>query len=55
MPHHAFGDANWTPIAYPKADLTSGNTVFENNVLGVYTVNGSSVLNGFVASVHGHR
>jgi hypothetical protein len=55
MPHRAFGDAHWTPIAYPSADLTSGNTVFENNVIGIYTANGSSATNGYVATVRGHR
>jgi hypothetical protein len=54
MPHRAFGEAHWTPIAYPSADVTSGNTVFENNVLGVYTGDGSPV-NGYVATIRGHR
>jgi hypothetical protein len=51
MPHGAFSKARWIPIAYPSSDLTSGNTVYKNNVLGVYTANGSSVTNGFVATV----
>ena len=51
MPDGAFGQARWVPIAYPSSDFTSGNTVFENNVLGVYTVSGSSVINGYVAVV----
>lgn len=51
MPHGEFGEARWIPIAYPSSDLTSGNTVYENNVLGVYTANGSNVTNGFVARV----
>jgi hypothetical protein len=51
MPDGAFGQARWVPIAYPSSLLTSGNTVFENNVLGVYTVSGSSVVDGYVAVV----
>jgi hypothetical protein len=51
MPDGAFGQARWVPIAYPSSRLTSGNTVFENNVLGVYSVSGSSVVNGYVAVV----
>ncbi len=51
MPNGEFGEARWKPIVYPSSDATSGNTVFENNVLGVYTVNGSSVVNGYVAVV----
>jgi hypothetical protein len=51
MPNGEFGEARWAAIAYPSSNATSGNTVFENNVLGVYTVNGSSVINGYVAVV----
>ena len=51
VPGRAFSIAQWTQIAYPSAQVTSGNTVFENNVLGVYIMNGSSVVNGYVATV----
>jgi subtilase-type serine protease len=51
VPGRSFSIAQWTQIAYPSAQVTSGNTVFENNVLGVYTVSGSSVVNGYVATV----
>lgn len=44
--------ASWTDISYPNAKTTSANTVYQNNILGVYTVNGSGLLNGFVASVY---
>jgi hypothetical protein len=53
-PGQTFSKAHWTPIAYPSADSTSGDTVFENYVLGIYTA-GGSVTNGFVAKVRGHR
>jgi hypothetical protein len=55
MPHGVFGEARWIPIAYPSSDLTSGNTVYENNVLGIYTAEGSDVANGFVATVAAPR
>jgi len=51
VPGRTFNIAQWTQIAYPSAQVTSGNTVFENNVLGVYIVTGSSVVNGYVATV----
>jgi hypothetical protein len=51
MPGGTFGQARWVPIAYPSSVLTSGNTVFENNVLGVYSLSGSSAINGYVAVV----
>ncbi len=32
-----FGDATWTAISYPGAGNTTGNTVVENKVLGIFT------------------
>jgi len=62
MPHRPFGDAHWRDIEYPSSpglsvELTTGNTVFENNVLGiyVYTVNGNPTFTGYIANVQGHR
>jgi len=60
MPHRAFGDAHWTQIIYPSSpgltvDSTTGNTVFENNVLGIYTANGEPTFYGYLATVQGHR
>ena len=42
MPHRVFGDAHWRDIEYPSSpgqhvDTTTGNTIFENNVLGIFT------------------
>jgi hypothetical protein len=61
MPHRAFGDARWAKILYPSSpgiqvELTTGNTVFENNVLGIYfykAQTGSQTFNGYVATVPG--
>src|SRR5206468_1318481 len=38
MPHRPFGDARWRDIEYPSSVITTGNTVFENNVFGIYFV-----------------
>lgn len=59
-PARAFGEAHWTPIAYPSSpglsvDATGGDTVFENNVIGIYTANSTHITHGFVARVLGHR
>jgi len=47
-----FSDATWVPIAYPAADIgaTSGNTVYENYVLGVYLEPGGT-FRGYIATV----
>jgi hypothetical protein len=59
IPHRPFGEAQWTDIEYPSfprhhVDITTGNTVFENNVLGIFTSipqPGPLVLQGYVATV----
>jgi hypothetical protein len=59
MPHRPFGDARWKDIEYPSSqgahvDITTGNTVFENKVLGIFTSipnPGPGVLQGYVATV----
>jgi hypothetical protein len=46
----SFGDAEWTEIAFPGEDVsaTSGNTVIDNTVLGIYVADGEP--NSFFAS-----
>src|SRR5262249_23592858 len=59
MPHGAFGEAHWRDIEYPSSPgahvvVTTGNTVFENNVLGIFTSvpdPGVGVLQGYLATV----
>ena len=48
----SFTDAAWVPIAYPGQDIgpTSGNTVYENYVLGVYG-DPDGTTQGYVATV----
>ena len=55
MPHRAFGDAHWRDIEYPSSVVTTGNTVFENNVFGIYFVSLDSPFSGYIANVQGHR
>lgn len=48
--------AVWTDVLYPNAVLSSANTVYENNLLGVYayTLNLTQV-NSFIATVPSYR
>jgi hypothetical protein len=55
MPHRPFGDARWRDIEYPSSVITTGNTVFENNVFGIYFVSLDSPFSGYIANVQGHR
>jgi hypothetical protein len=43
--------ATWTDIFYPGASFISGNTVFENNFLGVYSLSDTSQVSSFIATV----
>src|SRR5262245_578513 len=48
----AFGEASWQPISFPNATITSANTVYQNSIVGVYTLDGDPG-NGYVATVPG--
>ena len=50
-PDGSFSKADWTNIAFPNADLTTGNTVIGNNVLGVYALSGNSDISSYLATV----
>jgi hypothetical protein len=43
--------ATWIAVDYPDSATTTADTVFENYLLGVYTVEGSSQLQGYVATI----
>jgi hypothetical protein len=44
-------EAKWTPISFPEAEITSGNSVDEKIVIGVYTFPSDDSINGFVSVV----
>jgi hypothetical protein len=44
-------DVTWIGVSYPGSQTTTGDTVFENYLLGVYSVEGSSALSGYVATI----
>lgn len=46
-----FGDATWAQVVYPGAESTTGNTVYLNNVLGVYLLSGSGVTYPYIATI----
>jgi len=45
----SFGEAQWTDIAFPGALGTSGNTIVENSVLGIYVTDGGTF--SYIATV----
>jgi hypothetical protein len=40
-PDGSFADPTWTDVFYPGGDITTGNTVVENNVLGIFLNGGT--------------
>lgn len=48
----SFGEANWIDIDFPDSSVTSANTVYQNNILGIYVVVNSTdtkTVSSFVA------
>lgn len=53
-PDGSFGEANWVDIDFPDSIATSANTVYRNNILGVYVVENSDdtkTISSFAAEV----
>ncbi|OOV17270.1 hypothetical protein [Flavobacterium sp. LM4] len=51
----SFGEANWVDIDFPNSSVTSANTVYRNNILGIYAVVDSTdtkTVSSFVAKVN---
>ena len=49
-----FGEAYWVDIDFPESSITSANTVYTNNVLGIYVIedsSGTKTVSSFVAKV----
>jgi len=52
----SFGEANWVDIAYPGAEVTSANTAYRNNILGIYVTSdgsGTTATMSYCATVAG--
>jgi hypothetical protein len=41
---------SWVAVSYPNATTTTSDTVYQNNILGIYKP-GSQALNGYVATI----
>ncbi|WP_428232596.1 hypothetical protein [Flavobacterium sp.] len=51
----SFGEANWIDLEFPGANVTSANTAYKNNILGVYIAENSAdtkTVSSFVAKVN---
>lgn len=51
----SFGEAKWIDIDFPDSSVTSANTVYRNNILGIYVVvdsDDTKTVSSFVAKVN---
>ena len=49
-----FGTATYTPIDYPGSTISTGNTVYQNYAMGIFTSpGGGSIVNSYVTQVPG--
>lgn len=46
----SFSDATWYPYAYPGAVITTGNSIYQNALMGIYAETGSSGVKSYVAT-----
>lgn len=51
----SFGEARWVDLDFPGSVVTSANTAYRNNILGIYVTqndSGTKTVSSFVAKVH---
>ncbi len=46
-----FKDAKWSSVSFPKSNVTSGNSVYQYTVIGVYTVSETETVNGYLSTI----
>lgn len=47
-----FSRATWSSLSYPGSSITSGNSVYEKIVIGVYAVQDVDGINGYISDSH---
>ncbi|MES2445017.1 MAG: hypothetical protein V4574_19500 [Pseudomonadota bacterium] len=49
-PDRSFSDATWTHYAYPGAAITTGNSIYQDTLMGIYAVPGTKGIQSYVAA-----
>lgn len=47
----SFSTADWVPVAVPGSSVTTGNTVIDNHVLGIYAPGAAVPISSYIATV----
>lgn len=50
-PDGSFSDATWVPYSYSGSTITTGNSIYQNNLMGIYAVSGTAGVNSYVAPI----
>lgn len=49
-PDGSFSDAAWTHYGYPDAVITTGNSIYQDTLMGIYAVKGTKGVQSYVAT-----
>jgi len=53
--HHLEKKASWLPLSYPNAITTTGNSIVDDIVIGVYSLPDDPAVNGYISRIHEHK
>jgi hypothetical protein len=49
-PDGSFSEASWIPFAFQGSVITTGNTVYENVLMGIYALSGTKGVRSYAAT-----
>jgi hypothetical protein len=49
-PDGSFSEASWIPFAFQGSVMTTGNTVYENVLMGIYALSGTKGVRSYAAT-----
>jgi len=50
-PDGSFSEATWVPYKYTGSEITTGNSIYENNLMGIYSVSGTAGVQSYVVPI----
>jgi len=50
-PDGSFSDATWVPYSYEGSAITTGNSIYENSLMGIYAVSGQAGVQSYVVPI----
>jgi len=50
-PDGSFSDATWVPFSYQGSEITTGNSIYEKSLMGIYAVSGMAGVQSYVVPI----